>query len=930
MTGPPRHTDLAAPFAEPDRALAGARVALELAAELPTLPTLDEAVRRGLEAAVHGLRFDGAMLAHGTDESGDALVVLGAAGLGSTLSRVGSLLGEHSIERAVLRAGQARSSADFDREPELTADPVRGRLPRAGLVLPMHVGVRVVGTLTLTVSPDRWQPPDADALLIARAVADQLGAAVSGFRTRAELITRLEQLESLGRVTHVLTGVEDAERTMRFVADEGRRVFAAERVGVFLFHRDEGRTECVTAIGLSDRYIKEVERAANKLKTTKRLLNREPVFVHRAQGRPGNPLAAAIAAEGYRSVALLPLVFAGETIGSLAFYHDRGRDYTSEERRLAVAFADQAALAIGKSRLLDQVTRVKREWQTAFDASGSGLAVTDRQGMIVRANRFVAELADIPVTSLPDFDLKQVFQHWPEGGEDPLAEASETGRPAAAMLDSRDGRLLVVTVTPLPEGRCIVSIDDLSDLVRLENRFRLVVETAHDAIVIADADDRITFANPAAGELFGGTASTLSGTILHSLVPDELPSTPAGTAQAHRYEAVCVRPDGSTRRVAVSSAPLLEGSTPSGRVALIRDVTQEHQTLEQLRLSEGRFRTLFTSAPVAICTLDVEGRFLSVNRAALQMFQVDGLTPAESLFRFVDAPEVEAVRRHLAASLGGERREFFFRFTRSDGAFREAAVVSTPISQGSTESILAIARDVTDEQRLRERLIQAEKMASLGQVVSGVAHELNNPIAGIAALAQTLLLEGPLDEGTQRVLESIRQESDRAARIISDLLTSARQQPLKRYDVDLNRLVQDTIELEAKAWGESASWTVDLAPDLPLVNADPDQLRQVLSNLVANARQAMSDAERREGRVRTYVREQSVGCEVSDSGPGIRPESLGRVFEPFYTTKVVGQGTGLGLAISHGIIEAHGGTINAANQPGGGARFWFELHRLAG
>jgi len=104
----------------------------------------------------------------------------------------------------------------------------------------------------------------------------------------------------------------------------------------------------------------------------------------------------------------------------------------------------------------------------------------------------------------------------------------------------------------------------------------------------------------------------------------------------------------------------------------------------------------------------------------------------------------------------------------------------------------------------------------------------------------------------------------------------------------------------------------------------------VIGNFVANARQAMADSPRRSGRVHTYVRGDVVGCEVSDSGPGIHPESLGRVFEPFYTTKVVGEGTGLGLAISHGIIEAHGGTIDAGNQPEGGARFWFELKRTAG
>lgn len=913
-----------------EQALAEARVVLKLARDLPTLDTLDEAVSRGLDAATRGLGFDGAMITHKGGEASMGLLVLGTVGLESAVHRAGSLLGEHTVEWSVAETGTERVSANIDAEPELTGDPMRGRLPRAALVLPMQLGTRVVGTLTLASERAGWQPPGEDTVLFAQAMADQLGAAVSSLRMRADLITRLEQMDALGRITHALTGVEDAERTMRFVADEGRRVFDAERAGVFLFHWDEERTECVVALGLSDRYISELEHAANHLRTTKALLERQPVFVSRAQGRPGNILAGAVAAEGFRSVALLPLVFAGETIGSLAFYHDTPREYTSEERRLAVAFADQGALAIGKSRLLDQVSRVKREWQMAFDASGSGLAVTDAEGLIVRANRFVAELAGIRVTSLPGFDLKTVFRQWPDPGTDPLSEARASGGPAAAMLDGNDGRLLVVTATPLPDGQCIVAIDDLTDVVRLENRFRLVVETAHDAIVITNADDQISFANPATAELFGVDTASLADQVLDELLPTAGRRDRGRISQALLYDAQCRRPDGSARQVSVSSAPLLDDERPSGRVAVIRDVTQEVETVDELRRSESRFRTLFSAAPVAICTLDGDGRFLSVNRAALSMLGIDELSTGTTLEQFVDPADVEPVRQHLESSIEGERREFFFRFQRPDGSVREAAVVATPMVQGTSPSVLAIARDVTDEQRLRERLIHAEKMASLGQVVSGVAHELNNPIAGINALAQTLLLEGPLDEGAERVLESIRRECDRAARIISDLLTSSRQQPLKRQDVDLNLIIAETLELEEKAWGGAVEWTLDLAEGLPTVSADPDQLRQVLGNLVANARQAMAEADRRSGHIRTYFLDARVGCEVTDSGPGIPPDSLGRIFEPFYTTKVVGKGTGLGLAISHGIIEAHGGIINATNAPGGGAKFRFELHRHAG
>ncbi len=919
-------TPAAADLEAMERTLAGARVVLELARDLPGIETLDEAVHRGLEAALHGLGLDGAMVTGGLDESSDTLVVLGAIGLATMLHRAGDLLGERSVEVAVARSGETRISENFDGEPELTIDPTRERVPRAGFVIPMHQGEQIVGTLTMTQSPDSWRTPGEDQMLLASAIADQLGAAVSALRTRADLITRLEQLDALGRITHALTGVEDAERTMRFVADEGRRVFDAQRAGVFLFHSDQQRTECVVALGLSETYVREVERLANSLSSTRRLVAREPVFASRVQGRPGNPLAAAVASEGFLAVALLPLVFAGETIGSLAFYHDQPREYPLEERRLAVAFADQAALAIGKSKLLDQVTRIKQDWQTAFDAAGSGLAVTDKAGIIFRANRFVADLAKIPVTALPGFDFTSVFLDWPDPPDDPLTEARIAQGPAAAMLDARDGRLLVVTATPLPDDRFVVAVDDLTDLVRLEKRFRLVVETAHDAIVLTDTAGRISFANPAAISLFAVDEGALTGQILNDLLP-AADRDQRSSASAQRYEGLCRRPDDSVRRVAVSSAPLKEG----GEVAVMRDVTQEHEAASELRRSEARYRTLFAAAPVGIYTLDREGRLLSANRAALQMLGLEQLEPDAQMVEFVEPADQEAVRRYLESSLAGKTREFFYRFRRSDGAVREAAVVATPMTYGGDQpTVLAIVRDVTDEQLLRERLIHAEKMAALGQVVSGVAHELNNPIAGINALAQTLIIEQPLDEGTQRVLESIRHEGARAASIIEDLLTSARQVPLKRQDVDLNRIVDESLALEQEARGDAVRWETRLEPNLPVVNADPTQIRQVLDNLIVNARQAMDQVDHKVGRIRTYIDGSMIGCEVIDSGPGVHPDSLGRVFEPFYTTKVVGEGTGLGLAISHGIIEAHGGGIHAENLPTGGARFWFELPTHSG
>lgn len=627
------------------------------------------------------------------------------------------------------------------------------------------------------------------------------------------LTRRLEQIEALGRIAHALTEAEDATRTMELVGAEGIRVFRAERAGVFLFEAGRRRARSAVAIGLSSRFSDAAERIFGDEGSVRAILQPGPRFILDAPAELDFPLAEEAATEGFVSMALLPLLFGGEAMGALMFCHDRPRTYGPEERRLATAFADQAALAIGKSSLLDMVSRVKREWQSTFDGTGSGLALVEVTGRVVRANRFVAGLAGVPVTALPGYDLRALFAEWPGPEQDPLWLAVTGKERVSRLLQSRDGRVLVLTATPRADG---------------------------------------------------------------------------------------------------------------GIVAAIDDVTPERLTQEALERSEARFRALFAAAPVAIFTTDGDHRFQAVNQAAMGLAGVTQPAPGRLLEEFLSPRERDLVRAQLDACLLGESRQYTMHFQREDGTLREAAAISVPVAEArGGRSVLTIARDITEERELRDRLEQTERMAALGQLVSGAAHELNNPLAGIAALAQAMALDPGTGEEGGRVAQMIRREAVRAARIVGDLLTFARQRPLRRHETDLNVLVSEAVtQVEP-----GMQWELALEAGLPPISADPEQLRQVLANLLTNAAHAMEGALRRVGRVRTWSTSHVVGCEVIDTGPGIPPEVMPRLFEPFFTTRGVGEGTGLGLSISHGIIRAHGGEIRAQNRPEGGARFWFELSR---
>jgi PAS domain S-box-containing protein len=737
-------------------------------------------------------------------------------------------------------------------------------------------------------------------------------------------------VSALGRVAHLLADTEDTAGTVRAVAEEGMRVFGAQRAGVFLLSEDDGGVETTVAIGLSAAYVDAVRGRFREAHAASTVLRGEAYYIRDAREDVTSPIHAAVRGEGFAGVAALPLAYGGRVIGWLAFYHDEPHEYLPDERTLAGAFADQAALAIGMRRLLDTVVRIKREWQSAFDGTGNGLALVDAAGRIERANRFLADLAGVPVTELPGSGVDTLFVDWPRGESDPLRRAGERSQRVSAFLDTRKGQHVVLTATPRPGGGFVVAVDDLTHFVRLESRYSRLVETAHDAIVLAGPEGKVVFANPAAAELFGVPAEQLLGAALAALLPEERSESSGGEADltgARRYEALIRRP-GGMRIADVSVSSLEERGHAAGLVAVARDVTRERLAAEALRRSERRFRALFNRAPLAIFTLDKEGAFLGANRAAFRLAGVTSPDPTSRLQDFVvpaDWPRIEA---ELARSFRGEARDFLFQFRRLGGGVRQAAAVTVPVEEhGGRSAVLAIARDVTDEVELRERLTHSEKMAALGALVSGTAHELNNPLAGIAAMAQALLLDRGVPADISQALETMRREAMRAARIVTDLLTFARLRPLERREVNLNQLVRDTFAATPGLAAHGVVWTLGLDPTLPAVAADPDQVRQVITNLLVNATQAMADAERRDGLVRTWSSADWVGLEVLDTGPGIAPDVLSRIFEPFFTTRAHRQGTGLGLSISHGIIRAHGGEIRGENRPEGGARFVFQLPR---
>ncbi len=247
-------------------------------------------------------------------------------------------------------------------------------------------------------------------------------------------------------------------------------------------------------------------------------------------------------------------------------------------------------------------------------------------------------------------------------------------------------------------------------------------------------------------------------------------------------------------------------------------------------------------------------------------------------------------------------------------------------ASGKCLYIIHVAKEITEEKQIREQLLQTEKMAAVGNLVSGVAHELNNPLAGVIGFSEILLEKE--DEGKRKkTIERIRDEGERASRIVRNLLTFARKHKPESSMTDINSVIGRTLELRAYDLRVNKIKVVtELSQDLPRTLADPNQLLQVFMNIVTNAEQAMREAHGKGTlTIRSTVADGVIRLTFEDDGPGIPPEHLKKVFDPFFTTKEVGKGTGLGLSICHGIIKEHNGTIGATSAEGQGTVFTLDL-----
>ncbi|HLB64118.1 MAG TPA: PAS domain S-box protein, partial [Anaerolineales bacterium] len=343
-------------------------------------------------------------------------------------------------------------------------------------------------------------------------------------------------------------------------------------------------------------------------------------------------------------------------------------------------------------------------------------------------------------------------------------------------------------------------------------------------------------------------------------------------------------------------------------LATLEKALEKQRLARALRESEGRYRLITENINDAIFLADLEGRLVFGNRRGEEITgYLEKEFAGRPLFSLLTPEGAQQASARLEAVRAGDKVSPIFeaQIIRKDGSrvWVEAAVTNV-VKDGAVVGRLGVARDITERKRLQEQVIQAEKLATLGQLIAGIAHELNNPLAAMVGHAQMLRL-GQQDPKVAARADRIVDAAQRATRIVRNFLTAARRHHPERTAVSINDIVTKTLELLAyQLRVNNIEVESALAPDLPQIGGDPHQLQQVVLNLVNNAIQAMAPSGQGRLRIASSLSpdRSMIRLAVTDNGPGIPPEHLPRVLEPFFTTKPQGEGTGLGLAIAQGIV----------------------------
>lgn len=624
--------------------------------------------------------------------------------------------------------------------------------------------------------------------------------------------------------------------------------------------------------------------------------------------------------------------------------------FTETERTFFAALAQVGAMALAEkelSKLFMRVTRSSRQWAEMFDSISDFMLLHDDQQKILRVNRSLSEkLGKHPaaVLGLPVRDLFGLFSNAPAC---PFCLDLRGNEFRDEFREPKTGNTYLVSSSRLrgmaEESQQIVHVlKDVTASRRAERLYRELFDNIQEGAYFSAPDGRLLEVNDALVRMLGYN----SREELLNVSAQELYVEPAHRelmaralnqfGRLRNHELALLRRDGSIIYVLANSFVVRDDS---GQVVEYRgvllDITEMKNVQSQL-LREHDFNTqILNHTQSLIAVIDTAGLVSYANRRCCEVAGSEECDLVGSRLENIVLPSHRPVLRGAIECVleGKAVSNLELPLARGRQIIGSFSVNLSPMRSpsGEVNSLVAVMTDITDVAILQAKLMHTEKMAAVGQLVSGVAHEVNNPLTAILGFADLLIENPELNDQVKDDLQVIVQESQRTREIVQNLLSFARQTPPEKQRVDVNQVIRRTISLRAY---DMSSHGIELIEQfdssLPEIVGDAHQLQQVFLNILNNACDAVRETERR-GRivVTTCHAVGLVEIHFRDNGTGIRhPE---RIFDPFFTTKEVGKGTGLGLSICYGIIREHSGEIVCFNnRDSEGATFSIRLPLVQG
>src|ERR1700694_4991475 len=621
-----------------------------------------------------------------------------------------------------------------------------------------------------------------------------------------------------------------------------------------------------------------------------------------------------------------------ERLGTLCLFRKRKR-LDANEKRVLQALASHAALSLENFRRFSQLERSKRQWVEDIDAISDYIVVHDRSWRVVRTNRSLASTLGVPPVALVGEAMSSLRQIAETGSDLPCPFCRDTQQPREEYVVASPERIFLVSTSRTPgvsddDTRTIHVLKDITDRREAERRDRELFDSIQEGLFFATPGGGFLGVNDAMVPMLGYASRE---ELLRADVSPHLYPVPEAREKFLRalsergvlrnYEETLRRKDGTLLHTLQNITAVRDGR---GRIAQIRglmlDVTEQKTFQSQLQRERDFNQKILNTTQSMILVLDTAGLISYANRRCYEAGYQESELIGHRLVDWVEASHREDFDAALETTAHGHQVEnLALRVRRSDSSMGHFSISLSPMrdEQNAVNSVVVVMADIRDAARLEAKLAHSEKMATIGRLVSGVAHEVNNPLAAILGFTD-LLLENPEVPGSAREdLQIILQETQRTKDIVQDLLSFARQRPVQRELVQVNSVLRQTIKLRSYDFAShgvevSEDFDEHLAPAL----GDAQQLQQVFLNILNNAYDAVQEAGQRGSiRIRTRQQAEMIEVAISDNGTGIIDSQ--RIFDPFYTTKQPGKGTGLGLSICYGIVRAHGGEIQCWNNEGG-------------